>query len=179
MVPTVPIAPASPIPVPAPAGMADRLDRAGEYDQVFAVVRDAVWRHLRRERSGLGLGLAQLPPYLGGFWPVTGNLLVLNESLVESVRAHARSPRELNGFLFVLLAHEYIHALGYLDERSTRKLTAEVALAAFGPEHPATKLASGDLWRMLPFLRDAPSDGSGRLRIVSGFDRGATASYIR
>jgi hypothetical protein len=179
MVPSAPSSSPPPSPLAVPSPIVARLDQAGEYDQVFSVVRDAVWKHLRRERSGLGLGLAQLPAYLGGFWPVTGNILVLNESLIESVRSHARSPRELNGFLFVLLAHEYIHALGYLDERATRKLTAEVALAAFGPEHPATKLASGDLWRMLPFLRDAPSDGTGRMRIVSGFDRGATASYIR
>ncbi|MCI4337747.1 MAG: hypothetical protein L3J72_00360, partial [Thermoplasmata archaeon] len=161
------------------SAMADRLDRAGEYDAVFAVVRAAVWKRLHRERSGLGLGLARLPAQLGGYWPVTGNMIVLNESLVDSVRAHLGSQREVNGFLFVLLAHEYIHTLGYLDEPSTRRLTAEVARDALGADHPAARLASGDLWQMLPFLRDAPFDGASHLRIVSGFDRAATATYIR
>jgi len=164
---------------PRGAALASQLDDAGGYDAVFAVVRAAVWQHIRKERSGLGLGLAQLPPQLGGYWPVTGNLIVLNESLIESVRGHLSSPREVNGFLFVLLAHEYIHALGYLDERSTRRLTAEVAQGVLGPDHPASRLASGDLWQMLPFLRDAPFDGASHLRIVSGFDRAATATYIR
>jgi hypothetical protein len=167
------------LPATRGAALASQLDDAGGYDAVFAVVRAAVWQLLRKERSGLGLGLARLPPQLGGYWPVTGNVIVLNESLVESVRGHLRTPREVNGFLFVLLAHEYLHALGYLDEARTRRLTAEVAQSVLGPEHPASRLASGDLWQMLPFLRDAPFDGASHLRIVSGFDRAATATYIR
>ncbi|HEV2448876.1 MAG TPA: hypothetical protein VGU43_00495 [Thermoplasmata archaeon] len=166
-------------PPPAHPELVARLDGAGGYDDVFSVVRAAVWRHIHRERTGLGLGLARLPPQLGGYWPVTGNLIVLNESLVDSVRGHLGSPREVNGFLFVLLTHEYLHALGYLEELPCRRMTAEVARSVLGPDHPASRLASGDLWQMLPFLRDAPFDGASHLRIVSGFDRAATATYIR
>ncbi len=66
---------------------------------------------------GLGLGLSNLPPYVGAYWQVTGNLIVLNEGLVAAMRANATSPLEFNSFVYVILAHEYLHSLGYLDER--------------------------------------------------------------
>jgi hypothetical protein len=156
-----------------------RLERPAGYDDVFGVVREVVHRVLGRERPGLGLALSNLPPQLGAYWPVTGNLIVLNEGLVAAMRASARSPLELNSFVYVILAHEYLHSLGYLDEASVRRVTARVTRAAFGPEHLATRMAEGDLWRMYPFLADAPPGDGRRLRIVPGFDRAATATYIR
>ena len=95
------------------------------------------------------------------------------------MRAHARSTREFNSFVFVVLAHEYLHSLGYLSERAVRPVTARVARIAFGPTHPATQMAEGDTWRMYPFLQDAPSGQGQRLKIVSGFDRASTSNYIR
>jgi hypothetical protein len=181
---TAPAHPRRP-PVGAPAesplleGLGERLREPAGYDAVFSVVREVVHRVLGRERPGLGLALSNLPPQLGAYWPVTGNLIVLNEGLVAAMRASARSPLELNAFVYVILAHEYLHALGYLDETSVRRVTARVTRAAFGPDHLATRMAEGDLWRMYPFLADAPSGDGRRLRIVPGFDRAATATYIR
>ena len=156
-----------------------RLAAATEYDAVYGIVRTVVRRVLGVERPGLGLALSNLPPQLGAYWPVTGNLIVLNEGLVATMRASARSPLEANSFVYVILAHEYLHALGYLDEGAVRRVTARVTRAAFGPEHPATRMAEGDLWRMFPFLADAPGGDGRRLRIVPGFDRASTQQYIR
>jgi hypothetical protein len=134
---------------------------------------------LGSERPGLGLALSHLPPQLGAYWQVTGNLIVLNEGLVEAMRQHAPSPRELNSFVFVVLAHEYLHALGYLDEGAVRRVTAHVAREAFGPDHPAAKMAEGNLWAMFPFLASVPSGDGRRLRIVRGFDLASSETYIR
>jgi len=112
------------------------LDAPADYDAVFRVVRGAVRQVLGIERPGLGLGLSNLPPQLGAYWQVTGNLIVLNEGLVNVMRANAESPTELNSFIYVVLAHEYLHSLGYLDERSVREVTARVTRTAFGPDHP-------------------------------------------
>ena len=160
-------------------GFAARLERPLDYAGVFSVVRSAVRSVLGAERPGLGLALSNLPPQLGAYWQVTGNLIVLNEGLVETMRAHARSSLEVNGFVFVVLAHEYLHALGYLDETAVRRVTAAVARGAFGPEHLVTRMAEGNLWQMYPFLAEAPLGDGQRFKVVRGFDLASSQTYIR
>jgi hypothetical protein len=164
---------------PALPPYAHALERDADYNAVFRVVRDAVHQVLGVERPGLGLGLSNLPPSIGAYWQVTGNLIVLNEGLVQVMRANARSPLELNSFVYVILAHEYLHSLGYLDEASVRRVTAHVTRSAFGPDHPATRMAEGDLWRLYPFLAYAPGGDGRRLKVVRGFDLASTQTYIR
>ncbi len=177
--PTLPRAAPEPAVPPSLPDLGERLARTDDFDGIFRIVRAVVQHELGRERPGLGLALSNLPPALGAYWPVTGNLIVLNEGLVATMRRAAENPLEANSFIYVILAHEYLHALGYLDERAVRRVTARVTRAAFGPTHPATRMAEGDLWRMFPFLSDAPAGDGRRLKIVSGFDRSATQSYIR
>ncbi|HYA56982.1 MAG TPA: hypothetical protein VEH57_00725 [Thermoplasmata archaeon] len=173
--------PASPPegPVPLRPELARRLESPASYDAIFQVVREAVRRVLGIERPGLGLGLSDLPPGLGAYWQVTGNLIVMNEGLVEVMRDRAGSPAEFNSFVYVILAHEYLHALGYLDERSVRQVTARVTRTAFGPNHIATRMAEGDLWRLYPFLAYAPGGHGRHLRVVPRFDLATTDQYIR
>ncbi|HYK93809.1 MAG TPA: hypothetical protein VEY07_07200 [Thermoplasmata archaeon] len=173
--PTPPREPEAPSPFP----LASRLDQPANYDQVFRVVRGAVRHVLGIERPGLGLGLSNLPPSLGAYWQVTGNLIVLNEGLVHAMRTNATSTVEFNSYVFVVLAHEYLHSLGYLDEREVRRVTAHVARAAFGGDHPATRMAEGDIWRMYPFLQYAPRGDGRRFRVVTQFDLDTTQNYIR
>ncbi len=171
-------------PLSAPGGAPNApfetaLDLPMDFDRVFRVVRETTRSTLGLERTGLGLALSDLPPSLGAYWPVTGNLIVLNEGLVETMRAHARDHREFNSFVFVVLAHEYLHALGYLSEHEVRPVTADVARRSFGPVHPATRMAEGDMWRMYPFLQEAPPGHGRHLKVVPGFDRASTLNYIR
>jgi hypothetical protein len=159
--------------------LAEGLARESDFDRVFGIVRAAVRHVLGIERPGLGLGLSNLPPFLGAYWQVTGNLIVMNEGLVHAMQANAGSSLEFNSFVYVILAHEYLHALGYLDEREVRRVTAYVTRAAFGDQHPATRMAEGDLWKMYPFLQFAPTGNGQRLRIVPRFDLDSTQTYIR
>jgi hypothetical protein len=159
--------------------VSDRLERPADYDAIFRVVRAAVRSVLGIERPGLGLGLSDLPPQLGAYWQVTGNLIVMNEGLVEAMRTHAKDPLELNSFVYVILAHEYLHSLGYLDERAVREVTARVTRTAFGPDHPATRMAEGDLWHMFPFLSNARGGRGQHFKVVSRFDLDTTGTYIR
>jgi hypothetical protein len=155
------------------------LEGPADFDAVFRVVRGAVRHALGVERPGLGLGLSNLPPQLGAYWQVTGNMIVMNEGLVETMRVHARTPLELNAFVYVILAHEYLHSLGYLDERSVREVTAFVTRSSFGPEHLATRMAEGDLWRLYPFLALSPGGDGRRIKVVTRFDLATTSQYIR
>ncbi|MCI4335708.1 MAG: hypothetical protein L3K17_00715 [Thermoplasmata archaeon] len=177
--PSVHGSPLLPVHDPRPFALAGRLEATLDYDGVFRVVRGAVRHALGIERPGLGLGLSNLPPSLGAYWQVTGNLIVLNEGLVQTMRAHAKTSTEFNSFVYVILAHEYLHALGYLDESEVRRVTAYVTRAAFGAEHPATHMAEGDLWRMYPFLQFAPRGDGRRLKVVTRFDLATTQTYIR
>jgi hypothetical protein len=180
--PLPPRAPGAPGPSLAAAPefpLAARLDAGVELDDVFRVVRASVSRVLHLERPGLGLALSNLPPQLGAYWQVAGNLIVMNEGLLSAMRSQTQSRREYNSFIFVILAHEYLHALGYLEEAAVRPVTARVAREAFGPEHPATRMAEGDIWRMYPGLQFAPRGDGRRLKIVPRFDLDTTSRYIR
>jgi hypothetical protein len=174
-----PLAPAARPSGPRAAELGQRLERPADYDQIFRVVRDAVRSVLGIERPGLGLTLSDLPPQLGAYWQITGNMIVLNEGLVDAMRAHADSPLELNSFVYVILAHEYLHSLGYLDEGAVRRVTAQVTRTAFGPDHPATRISEGDLWKMYPFLAYARGGRGRHLKVVSRFDLDTTQRYIR
>jgi hypothetical protein len=168
------------VPVPeTPRDLGVRLSQSLDFDGVFSIVREAVRRTLHLDRPGLGLGLSQLPSSVGAYWPVTGNLIVLNEGLVTAMRSHAKSTLEYNAFVYVILAHEYLHSLGYLGEPEVRRATAWVTRSAFGPDHLATALAEGDLWQRYPFLQEAPGGDGRSVRVVRGFDRESTFSYIR
>lgn len=162
-----------------PFTLASTLDRTADFDAVFRVVRGAVHYVLGQERPGLGLALSNLPPAVGAYWQVAGNVIVMNEGLLGAMREHAASAREFNSFVYVILAHEYLHSIGYIDERGVREVTARVTRAAFGPEHPATRMAEGDLWQMYPFLSYAPGGDGSRIRIVPRFDLASTETYIR
>lgn len=181
LAPALPALPRSPeAPAPSrPFEVGGRLDAELDYDRIFEVVRAAVRYALGIERPGLGLGLSDLPSSLGAYWQVTGNLIVMNEGLVQAMRANAGSTREYNSFVYVILAHEYLHALGYLDEGEVRRVTAYVTRTAFGATHPATKMAEGDLWRMYPFLAYVPGGRGRRLRVITRFDLATTSNYIR
>ena len=167
------------IPLERSSALARALEGPADYDAVFRVVRDAVRQVLGVERPGLGLGLSDLPPQLGAYWQVTGNLIIMNEGLVDAMRAHARSAAELNSFIYVVLAHEYLHSLGYLDERSVRQVTAYVTRSAFGPDHIATRMAEGNLWSLYPFLEYARGGRGRHLKVVTKFDLDTTDRYIR
>jgi hypothetical protein len=159
--------------------LAEDLERAEGFDDIFRVVRSAVRRVLGRERPGLGLAMSDLPSGVGAYWPVTGNLIVMNEGLVATMRRMSTSTLEFNSFVYVILSHEYLHSLGYWGEGPVRSVTAEVTRSVFGEEHPATKMAEGDLWERYPFLRLSPGGRGRRLRMVKGFDSDTTSAYIR
>ncbi|MEM0155071.1 MAG: hypothetical protein QW597_00475 [Thermoplasmataceae archaeon] len=153
------------------------LDSKMDFDAVFEVVKDSVKFVLGKERSGLGLALSNLPSTMGAYWQIGGNYIVMNENLVRAMERLASSFREFNSFVYMILTHEYVHSLGFIDELEARRVTAMVASVAFGEKHHASRMSSGDLWNLYPQLRYVASGNGDSLRIVSKFDSSAT-SYI-
>lgn len=154
-----------------------QLEEAMSFDQIFRVVKKSVKQVIGKERSGIGLALSDLQPTLGAFWQLGGNYIVMNENLIEAMANNAPSFVEFNSYIYMILTHEYVHSLGFVDELQARQLTAAVARKAFGEDHPAYIMSAGDVWALYPFLRSA-APGTGRnLRIISNFDSSST-SYI-
>jgi hypothetical protein len=172
------MAPTTPKEATGWGSLGHRLDQARNYDDVFSVVRESVRRVLGKERVGLGLGLSDLPAQIGAYWQVTGNIIILNERLIRVLDA-TEPQAQRTAFLYVVILHEYLHSLGFLDERADRQIVSRVASQALGEKHPAARLASGDLWEIFPQLRGAGSGDGQRVKIVRGFDSESTNRYIR
>jgi len=87
------------------------------------------------------LYLARLPKEIGAFHTMGTNGIVMNRTVLDAVTHGGRSLREINSYVYSTLLHEYLHALGYLDESTVRQLVRDVSLEIFGLDHPATQIA--------------------------------------
>jgi len=120
----------------------ERLDSCEDFSDVFELVKRTAERCLGRRRAGLMLYLARLPKHIGAYHTVGTNGIVLNRTTLDMVTHGARSLREINSYVYSILLHEYLHALGYVREEDARRLVYEISLESFGPDHPATQIAS-------------------------------------
>ncbi len=132
-----------------------QLDGAQGYSEVWEIVKANVKSVLNKQRRGMMLFLDDMPLKLGAYHPLGTNNIVLNRALVQIVESTAKSRKLLNAFVYTLLIHEYLHALGYVPEAEVRPLVYKVSKVCFGEEHIATKLAKWGPWSI---LRDLPLD---------------------
>lgn len=123
------------------------LDGARDYTSLFRLVKRLVERRLRKSRAGIMLGLAPLglsqQGFLGGYFVLGSNAIVLNRDVLDHVRL--KEPASHNAYAFHVLLHEYLHTLGYLGEDEVRPLAHVISEETLGPEHPATLIAAAML----------------------------------
>ncbi|MEM3086183.1 MAG: hypothetical protein QXO51_06225 [Halobacteria archaeon] len=163
-------------------GFSERLERAGDLADIYELVKEAARVSIGRERGGLMLALADLGNhprgFLGAFYPLDSNAIVMNR--VPLARIQATRPELYKPYVFMVLLHEYLHALRFHDEEQTRIQTYRICRAVLGEESPATRMALDPLryFPNLVFPDAAWSPDITRFEIVPGFDR-SSASYIR
>lgn len=120
-----------------------KLETVEDVSQIFLLVKEIVKTFTGRERAGLMVGFADLGgnpgSFVGAFYPVGSNLIVLNKTPMRVVEA--TKPELYKEYCFHLILHEYLHAIGILDERKTRVATAMVCELAFGQQHVVTTIA--------------------------------------
>src|SRR3972149_2758480 len=109
-----------------------RIDKAQGFSEVWEIVKDSVKDSLGEHRVGMMLFLDDLPLQVGAYHPLGTNNIVLNRTLVQIAEAATRSKRLVNAFVYSLLIHEYLHALGYVPEGEVRPLVYEVYKDCFG-----------------------------------------------
>ncbi len=155
-----------------------RVERAQDFGELFELVKRIVEQEIGQHRAGLTLFLSDMPNNVGAYHPVASNSIVVNRALVAQMRKLAKDPREINSFVFMILMHEYLHSLGYLDEGEVRKIAQNICAGALGSDHMTVKLASANWIEMYPELAaNSPTRFSKGFEIVRDFDS-SSMSYI-
>ncbi len=166
-----------------PGSFSGRLERASDIVDIFELVKVAVSACTGRCRAGLMLGLANLggglDGFVGAFYPVATNIIVMNSLPLARIRE--TDPELFKPYVFHVLLHEYVHTLGIIDEGEARAQVLEISRHTFGDGHPVTDLAK-DMTRYMPKLvypvygwRPA---GAYEIDLVPGFDRSSSSGYI-
>ena len=131
----------------------ERLEYADNLRDVWDVVKDSVKEVLGHYRIGMMLFLDDLPLNLGAYHPVGTNNIVMNRRLIEIVEVATEDKNLVNAFIYNILLHEYLHAIGYLRESEIRTLLLQIAQECFGPDHIVTQLVTVGPWSI---LKDIP-----------------------
>jgi hypothetical protein len=162
-------------------GFPERMEKASRVDEIFKLVKDAVRLTLNRERAGLMLGLCNLGiaprGFVGGLHQMGSNAIILNSSVLKRI-SRAR-PEKLKPYTFCVLLHEYLHALGIMDEARTSLLTHKICQDAFGDGHEVTRLSRdfNQVAREIIKAQGPEPPGNLDVTFVEGFDSEETG-YI-
>ena len=152
--------------------------------EIFENVKEVVRKSEGRSRAGLMLGLQELGSSLNGFigayYPVSSNIIVMNKSPLR--RIIDTNPKLFDPYVFHVLLHEYIHSLGFLDEKTAELKTYEISKEHFGEDHIITQLST-NMRKFFPNLVYPvygwlPLRNVQTIEIVHGFDRSNTSNYI-
>lgn len=125
------------------------LDEASSYADVWEIVKNSVSFALKKRRSGMMLFLDDLPLQVGAYHSVGTNNIVLNRMLVQIVEASVKEKRVINGLIYVLLLHEYLHSLGEYSESGAKRLAIDVSKKCFSENHIVASIAIKSPWSLL------------------------------
>jgi hypothetical protein len=158
--------------------ISEKLENSESFGEIFELVKESVRKTLERGRAGLMLGLADLGInrgwFIGGYHPLGSNIIVLNKTPLKIVAD--QKPELLNCYVFQTLLHEYLHSLGYWDEKSTRYLTYEICREILGKNHPTTQLTK-NFTKFFPDLHQYNIPPGGDFEYVLDFDK-SNVTYI-
>ena len=126
-----------------------RIDDAEGFRGVWEIVKETVKVSLGKHRKGMLLFLDDLPFHLGAYHQLGTNNIVLNRSLVNIVESVTKSKKLVNAFVYSILTHEYLHALGHVSEAEVRSLVYDISKQCFGEDHIVTALAEKTPWVLL------------------------------
>ena len=95
-----------------------------------------------------------------------------------------KSHEEYNSYLFMVLAHEYLHSFGVVKELQVRNMTYDLCTSLLGEDHIASIMARYQPWAVFPELNLYNDDSTyssnsfeKSFEIVKNFDK-TTQSYI-
>ena len=125
------------------------IECAEGFQGVWEIVKETVKAYLGKERQRMLLFLDDLPLHLGAYHQLGTNNIVLNRSLLNIVETVTKSKKMVNAFVYSILTHEYLHALGHVSEAEVRSLVYDISKHCFGEKHVVTSLAEKTPWSLL------------------------------
>jgi hypothetical protein len=156
-----------------------RIANLKDFNDAFELVKSVVLQKFRMHRAGLNLILQMMPSNLGAYHMMGSNAIVMNSYLLAAVRKISGSTEEYNSYMFMVLAHEYLHSLGIVDENTVRQMTFDLCKWMLGEDHAATKMAKEDPSTIYPELRSLmQSQFSRDFQVVKNFDK-SNQTYIQ
>jgi hypothetical protein len=129
------------------------LEAAGNFDEIFDMVKAATEQETGMHRAGLTLVLGDIPNHIGAYHELGSNAIVMNRNLLRVVEKLAASKVRKNSYVFMILLHEYLHSLGFTDDRQVRDLSKRVADRFFGVKHPVAEMAVAPLDQFFPDIQ--------------------------
>ena len=157
-----------------------RLENVTSIPDIFEVVKESVWKTVRKSRAGLELGLVELgnrlEGLLGAYYVSGSNLIIMNETPLK--RIQETNPDLLTPYIFSILLHEYLHSLGFFDEDYVKILTYQISCEIFGNNSIIAEIAK-DITKFFPniiYPQGAPKVDT-PLKMIRDFDR-SSISYI-
>ncbi|MBN2152663.1 MAG: hypothetical protein JW839_14525 [Candidatus Lokiarchaeota archaeon] len=157
---------------------------------MFERIRRDVQKVLGQRRAGLSLGFVDMgmspQGFVGGMFFSGGTMILMNTRALRVLLEDAvnrENPEIAEYYVYHVLMHEYIHSLGYLDERECREVTAYVTHELFPHNHPITIMADRGIGVYFPRFIYAPENiafeppRDGSIELVKGFDRGSTTYF--
>ena len=157
----------------------EKIANLKDFDETFELVKAVVLQKFKLHRAGLSLILQMMPSSLGAYHMLGSNAIVVNTYLLTTLKRIVKSTEEYNSYIFMVLAHEYLHSLGIVDENTVRQMTFQLCKWMLGNDHTATKMAKNGPSTIYPELRSFMQPQFGRdFQVVKNFDR-TNQTYIQ
>jgi len=163
----------------------EKIIKAKNVGQMFNIVKKLVKDYTGLQKTGISVGLENIEMYnghfIGGLYNYKLNKLIVNKIPLKFLIN--KNPDFHNFYLFHILLHEYIHAVGFMDEVQTREVVFQITRDCFGDNHLLTHFAL-NLGKFLPKIYPTPEQviyinkpANVRNHIPSGFDFGLFKNF--
>ena len=150
-----------------------------DFNEVFELVKFTVSKKFDLHRAGLSLILQVMPSNLGAYHILGSNIIVLNKFVLEIIKQLSKSSEDYNSYLYMVLAHEYLHSFGITDENAVRQMTYDLCRSLFGESHISTLMARDDPSSIFPQLKNMTNHVFNKhFEIIQNFDK-SSFSYIQ
>lgn len=103
-------------------------------------------------RTGLNLILQGMPSNLGAYHALGSNMIVANKHILDYIK-NTKPKEDYNAYVFSILAHEYLHSLGIVDESVVKSMIFKLCGDLFGKEHKTTQFAIDPL-KVFPHIQE-------------------------
>ncbi len=122
--------------------------------------------------------LGDIPNSVGAYHEMGSNAIVMNRNLLRIVEKLAKTNARKNSYVFMILLHEYLHSLGYTDDRQVRLLSRRITNEFLGGKHMAAEMAVRPLDQFFPDLpKYSVFRDKGQFETIRRFDSSST-TYI-